>query len=728
MATSPHAPAPPASSIARRDYSSSLHRRFLVGTSLVGVLAILLLGGAAYALLGRNSLQRGDETLREVAHRSALVLGDALQERIRETAVMAMSPEVIAAAREGNTRALALGLAARPIDSLEKQFATEHSMLLAPSTRLLLRSILPRLDARDLLLTNSNGYNALITDRSADFVQSDEEWWQNAWRTGQSVSDAAFDTASRSSVIAVSSTIRGGTERVGVLKVKFDVTPLVASLASAGAGVRVDVVDSSGRILLSSDSTAMGGALPRFAANDSMGAMDVRIGSSTERAVVRTALAERWLVVTHQPYAAIDARDRTARQAIVLATLGLLMVLALLLYAVHRFLTRRMTAPVIALARAAESVAAGNFAVEVAHTSSDDEIGRLGRAVGAMVLELRRLAQAIASSSYETTTMSSEITAGSEEMAATAGEIANTASDLAAQSTQMAESIASLAGSAGSLRSLASELETGANEGVTRNVALRVLAMENRAGLDASALSLGTLGDDVNASAMAIEALAEASTEIRLFVTLVRKLARQSKLLALNAAMEAARAGEQGEGFAVVAGEVRRLAAMSSDAAERTEAVVNGVLDRIRESRESAGRAVAMGAEVMASTSRASASFAEIERAVQEADVWTSTVQRTSAATSELVADMTLRLDALAGNTESFAAAMEQVAASSQEQSAATEEIAAAANTLVTAADRLRRLVGELTLGETVADVVSERDAPPTSGRYAPVMVQLATG
>jgi hypothetical protein len=36
--------------------------------------------------------------------------------------------------------------------------------------------------------------------------------------------------------------------------------------------------------------------------------------------------------------------------------------------------------------------------------------------------------------------------------------------------------------------------------------------------------------------------------------------------------------------------------------------------------------------------------------------------------------------------------------------------------------------VGELTLGETVADVVSERDAPPTSGRYAPVMVQLATG
>src|SRR6185295_18224366 len=114
----------------------------------------------------------------------------------------------------------------------------------------------------------------------------------------------------------------------------------------------------------------------------------------------------------------------------------------------------------------------------------------------------------------------------------------------------------------------------------------------NRSRLDDSSRSLATLTGDVEASAAAIDQLAQASEEVRTFVSLVQKLARQSKLLALNAAMEAARAGEHGHGFAVVAEEVRRLAAMSSDAAERTEIVVAGVLNGVAQSRSSSERTV----------------------------------------------------------------------------------------------------------------------------------------
>ena len=64
----------------------------------------------------------------------------------------------------------------------------------------------------------------------------------------------------------------------------------------------------------------------------------------------------------------------------------------------HQFLARRISVPATELAVAAEAVAAGDFSVEIIHSSSDDEIGRLGRAVGAMLLELRRLAQALATS------------------------------------------------------------------------------------------------------------------------------------------------------------------------------------------------------------------------------------------------------------------------------------------------------------------------------------------
>lgn len=432
-------------------------------------------------------------------------------------------------------------------------------------------------------------------------------------------------------------------------------------------------------------------------------------------------------------FTAVAGRDgglRDAKTGVAIGVVVLLVALAALLAVLHRFLAGRFSRPAIELAEAAEAVAAGDFSLTLRRQSADDEMGRLGRAVGAMIAELRRLAGAIAGSSRETTAMSHDITASSEQMAAAAGEIAHTASDLSVQASGMAGTITSLAKSAGELRSLAEALCAGAHEGVERNTTLRTLALENRAGLDASTTSLGTLGEDVQASAAAVEALGGASQEIRSFVTLVRKLARQSKLLALNAAMEAARAGEHGEGFAVVASEVRRLAAMSSDAAERTEEIVNGVLSGIEQSRNSAGRAVETAETVRAATSRAAESFAEIERAVASAESWTASVEETASATSQLVLEMTGRLDSLSVGTESFAAAMQQVAASSQQQSASTEEIAAAANSLAAAAERLTKLVAGLKLEEQSEERETGRPAAigGLQGTAMPLRDSLAYG
>src|SRR5205823_5944801 len=150
------------------------------------------------------------------------------------------------------------------------------------------------------------------------------------------------------------------------------------------------------------------------------------------------------------------------------------------------------------------------------------------------------------------------------------------------------------------------------------------------------------------ASAAAVESLAMASEEVRSFVTLVQKLARQSRLLALNAAMEAARAGEHGHGFAVVAEEVRRLAAMSSDAAERTERVVAGVLHGVAESRSTSERTVLTVRSARSATEQGSRSFGDIEKTLAAADAWTASIQRAVSDTTALVREMRARLDALA--------------------------------------------------------------------------------
>ena len=686
----------------RARQASSLHRRFIIGAASGGALAVLLLAAGAHLLLGRVVEQQGDTRVADAASRALIVVTQALDDRTRQAKMLAMTPDVVAAAREGGARARTLGIVGADIAGLEKRFDAERSMTVAPATRQFLRDLLPQLEVAEMLLTDANGYNAVTTQLSSDFVQSDEAWWQSAWRDGVSSADAAYDSSARQTTVSLATVVRDGSIKVGVVKLAFSIAPLEQALSSAGAGVGIDVLDSTDRVLLGSNVARAGHRLRGMPSGgaDSAQAVSVLLDSVTERAVAVRANAGRWRIVAHLGTAEIAAPFRIAQLAILGGAAALLLVLVLLLAAMNRFLQRRISVPALALAEAAEAVAGGDFSVQMRRFSADDEIGRLSRAVGAMILELRRLAQAIAGSAGETSAMAAEITAGSEEMAATAGEIANTASDLSAQSSIMAETIATLAVSAGSLRALAATLDAGAHDGVSRNTALRTLALENRASLDASADSLDSLAADVHASSASITALSNASAEIRSFVTLVRQLARQSKLLALNAAMEAARAGTQGAGFAVVATEVRRLASMSSDAAERTEAIVKGVLQGIDASRESAGRAVSTAGELRAATAKASQSFSDIERAVADAESWTASIEETAATTSGLVVDMTQRLDSLASGTEAFAAAMEQVAASSEEQSASTQEIAGAANALGSAAERLTKLVGGLKVSD----------------------------
>jgi methyl-accepting chemotaxis protein len=246
---------------------------------------------------------------------------------------------------------------------------------------------------------------------------------------------------------------------------------------------------------------------------------------------------------------------------------------------------------------------------------------------------------------------------------------------------------------------------------VARNARLRELARANRARLEESAASLDTLSAEAEAGAAAATALADASEEIRAFVTLVRKIARQSKLLALNASMEAARAGEHGEGFSVVASEIRKLAATSHESAERTARAVQEMLDRVGQSREHSRRTVQTVGALRRATEEAITSFARVEEAAVAAERWAASVERDAEESGRLVSEMTKRLDDLAHGTETFAAAMQEVAAASQQQSAGTEEIAAAAAALAESSHRLTELVSAF---RVEAPIGAAEVPPPT--------------
>ncbi len=713
----------------------SLRRRLLV---LAGIGVTIVLGLTTWA--GLYVLKRsmaGDEAARveNAASLSKQLVERVLAERTRQVDMIASAPTVIAAARKGAEVARQHGLPTKSITQLEDMFKASRSQQVDDGARVFLRDLLPKLDIAEMMVTDEYGYNAVTTSPSSDFVQSDEAWWQTAWTAGHTTAQATADAATQRTVVELADAIVDRGTKIGVVKVKFGLSVVDSVLAQGSAGVatfRVDLVDSLGKVIASSVPSTRFKPFPGFDAvvgHEGSTSFAYKADSTVRHAAVLSTNGGRWRVIAHVSEAAALRSYYLAREALI-AGIGIMLALCFAAFlSIGRFIERRITGPAQELALAAEAVAAGDLSKRVDDSGTDDEIGRLRRAVAAMIEELRRLATALKESATETSSMTAEITASSEEMAASAGQIAHTAADLSQQASTMAQTIQTLAGSSETLVGVASELDAGARDGVERNAKLRALAVENRARLDDSSRSLAALTGDVEASAAAIDQLAQASEEVRSFVTLVQKLARQSKLLALNAAMEAARAGDHGHGFAVVAEEVRRLAAMSSDAAERTERVVGGVLQGVAQSRSSSERTVETVRAVRGATEEGSRSFGQIEQAVAETDVWASSIAQAVTTTNGLANEMSSKLDSLATGTESFAAAMQEVAASSEEQSASTEEIAAAASTLAEAADRLERIVANLRLEASESeDGVSPTRPPSMSRNSRPVRLPPSAG
>lgn len=121
-----------------------------------------------------------------------------------------------------------------------------------------------------------------------------------------------------------------------------------------------------------------------------------------------------------------------------------------------------------------------------------------------------------------------------------------------------------------------------------------------------------------------VQHLTQSSQAIEGIVSVIRELADQTKLLALNASIESARAGEAGRGFAVVANEVKELARQTSDA-------TNQIASSVDEIRDSIGGVVNSTGEISTSISDVSSNMSNIAAAVEEQSVTMSDLKRVSA-------------------------------------------------------------------------------------------------
>jgi methyl-accepting chemotaxis protein len=363
------------------------------------------------------------------------------------------------------------------------------------------------------------------------------------------------------------------------------------------------------------------------------------------------------------------------------------------------FVRQHVSGPAAELARVHEAVAKGDLSSAYKPSVGNAAVDRLTRSTTSMLSQLREVAGKMRSSADDNDQLASQIALASQTVAASAREGAATSTVLSQDALSRERTIKELTAEAARLVEISANLRQASEEGLKRDQALRQLARDNRVRLERTTSSLQELASDALESAEGIDALSAAADEIHAFLVLVQKISRQSKLLALNAALEAARAGEHGHGFAVVATEVRRLASSSAEAAQRTTSLVQEMLDSVTHSRESTARTVATVEQVLQSTRAGRQSLTRVEEGTVEGENLSGRIEVAVRESSELIATMNQRLASLSEGTAAFSRAMQHVAVSNEEQSKNMGEIASAATALTDASGKISQLARSFKLG-----------------------------
>ncbi|MCZ4305317.1 methyl-accepting chemotaxis protein [Zoogloeaceae bacterium G21618-S1] len=174
-------------------------------------------------------------------------------------------------------------------------------------------------------------------------------------------------------------------------------------------------------------------------------------------------------------------------------------------------------------------------------------------------------------------TMMAEIGHNAEEVAGSSRQIAGVARDVAEKAHQQSDATSSIAAGVEEMTVSINHISDSARETKENSSNAATLAERGEARAVGAADGMRRIATTVDSASGKIQELVGRANEIGSIANVIKEIAAQTNLLALNAAIEAARAGEQGRGFAVVADEVRGLAERTAAATVQIEGMIHGI-------------------------------------------------------------------------------------------------------------------------------------------------------
>ncbi|MBA1191301.1 methyl-accepting chemotaxis protein [Pseudomonas entomophila] len=226
------------------------------------------------------------------------------------------------------------------------------------------------------------------------------------------------------------------------------------------------------------------------------------------------------------------------------------------------FISRLISRPIAQAVVSAQAIARGDL-TQLVRSEAADETGQLLNALGDMQQSLKSTIQQIADASSQLASAAEELNAVTED----------SSRGLLRQNDEIQQA-------ATAVTEMTSAVEEVARNAMSTSEASRGASAQAGEGLGQARHAVSAVDDatrEIDTSTTIVEQLATQLRDIGKVLDVIRGIAEQTNLLALNAAIEAARAGEQGRGFAVVADEVRALAARTQASTGEIEGMINAV-------------------------------------------------------------------------------------------------------------------------------------------------------
>ncbi len=298
---------------------------------------------------------------------------------------------------------------------------------------------------------------------------------------------------------------------------------------------------------------------------------------------------------------------------------------------------------------------------------SQDEIGQLAEHFNTFMDKLQDIIQELIEHSDRIGVSAQEVAGiarqshdGMERQRAETDQVATASNEMAATVSEVAHSAEQAAEAANAASSAASN----GNAVVDETIAI-----------------INHLAGDVEQGAHAVNRLREDSENVGTVLEVIRGIAEQTNLLALNAAIEAARAGEQGRGFAVVADEVRTLASRTQESTQEIQAMIEGLQNSAGQAAEIMGRGKASSEQGVTKAANAGEALKDISEAVAVISEMNAQIASAAVAQNAVALEMDKNITNIRHATE--------------ENTANSNQLATAGAALNQVATQMQQLVGQ---------------------------------